>query len=130
MGAYRTDGWDNEKRGSDIQSGRQFDYPAFPQTLEDLELEFKKEAMDLGRIRDKEEDEENYTHREVSNIYRAGVHVQSDNWCDKIYTKHVGPFGKYRIFYCYYFQFFLKRKFMFWHLLYPSQNFRCMPEEK
>jgi hypothetical protein len=83
MGAYRTDGWDNEKRGSDIQSGRQFDYPAFPQTLEDLELEFKKEAMELGRIRDKEEDDENYMHREVSNIHRAGVHVQSDNWCDK-----------------------------------------------
>lgn len=65
MGAYRTDGWDSERRGSDMQSGCQFDYPAFAQTLEDLEMEFKKDAIELGRIRDKEEDEENYKHREV-----------------------------------------------------------------
>ncbi|KAK4558239.1 hypothetical protein RGQ29_007840 [Quercus rubra] len=65
MGAYRTDGWDNERRGSDMQSGRQFDYPAVPQTLEELEMEYKRDAMELGRIRDKEEDEENYRHREA-----------------------------------------------------------------
>lgn len=65
MGAYRTDGWDSEIRGSDMQSGRQFDFPAFPQTLEELEMEFKREAIELGKIRDKEEDEENYKHREV-----------------------------------------------------------------
>ncbi|KAF3972048.1 hypothetical protein CMV_004401 [Castanea mollissima] len=65
MGAYRTDGWDNERRGSDMQSGRQFDYPAVPQTLEELEVEYKRDAMELGRIRDKEEDEENYRHREA-----------------------------------------------------------------
>ncbi|CAK9152874.1 unnamed protein product [Ilex paraguariensis] len=64
-GVYRTDGWDAERRGSGIQSGRKFDHSAFPQTLEELELEYKREAMDLGRIRDKEEDEENYKHREV-----------------------------------------------------------------
>nr|KJB06790.1 hypothetical protein B456_001G145000 [Gossypium raimondii] len=65
MGAYRTEGWDTERRGSDLQSGNQFEYHAFPQTLDELELEFKREAMELGRIRDKEEDEENYKHREV-----------------------------------------------------------------
>lgn len=65
MVSYRTDGWDSERRGSDMQSGRQFDQPAFPKTLEELEMEFKREAMELGRIRDKEEDEENYKHREV-----------------------------------------------------------------
>ncbi|XP_059629125.1 uncharacterized protein LOC132271692 [Cornus florida] len=65
MGAYRTDGWDSERRGSDLQSGRKFENPAFPQVLEDLELEHKREAVDLGRIRDKEEDEENYKHREA-----------------------------------------------------------------
>lgn len=65
MGVYRNDGWDTERRGSDMQSGRKFEYPAAPQTLEELELEYKREAMDLGRIRDKEEDEENYKHREV-----------------------------------------------------------------
>ncbi|KAK5774515.1 hypothetical protein PVK06_042370 [Gossypium arboreum] len=63
MGAYRTEGWDTERRGSDLQSGNQFEYHAFPQTLDELELEFKIEAMELGRIRDKEEDEENYKHR-------------------------------------------------------------------
>ncbi|KAK3194315.1 hypothetical protein Dsin_025625 [Dipteronia sinensis] len=63
MGGYRSDGWETERRGAD--SGRQFEYPAFPQTLEDVELEYKREAMELGRIRDKEEDEENYKHRET-----------------------------------------------------------------
>lgn len=65
MGAYRTDGWDSERRGSDMQSGRNFDHSSVPLTLEELELEYKREAMELGRIRDKEEDEENYKHREA-----------------------------------------------------------------
>ncbi|KAK9282045.1 hypothetical protein L1049_004957 [Liquidambar formosana] len=65
MGVFRNDGWETERRGSEMQSGRKFEYPAFPQTLEELELEYKREAMDLGRIRDKEEDEENYKHREA-----------------------------------------------------------------
>jgi len=33
--------------------------------LEDLEMEFKREATELARARDQEEDEENYKHREV-----------------------------------------------------------------
>ncbi|KAL5795758.1 hypothetical protein ACOSQ2_000578 [Xanthoceras sorbifolium] len=65
IGGYRNDGWETERRGSDMQLGRQFEYPAFPKTLEDIELEYKREAMELGRIRDKEEDEENYKHRET-----------------------------------------------------------------
>lgn len=65
MATYRNDGWESDKKGSDVQSARQFDYPAVPQTLEELELEYKREAMEFGRIRDKEEDEENYKHREV-----------------------------------------------------------------
>lgn len=65
MGVQRTDGWVNERRGSEIQSSRNFEHPAFPHTLEELELEYKREAMELGSIRDKEEDEENYKHREV-----------------------------------------------------------------
>ncbi|KAM1463242.1 hypothetical protein ACFX1Q_047256 [Malus domestica] len=65
MSAYRNDGWNSDKKGSDMQSGRQFDYSAIPQTLEELEMEYKREAMELGRIRDKEEDEENYRHREA-----------------------------------------------------------------
>ncbi|KAM6558845.1 uncharacterized protein LOC115708270 [Cannabis sativa] len=64
MGAYRTDGWHSERKGPDMQSGPQYDHPAFP-TLEELEMEFKKEAMELVKIRDKEEDDENKKHREA-----------------------------------------------------------------
>ncbi|KHG13403.1 hypothetical protein F383_10009 [Gossypium arboreum] len=69
MGAYRTEGWDTERRGSDLQSGNQFEYHAFPQTLDELELEFKIEAMELGRIRDKEEDER------IISIERANLYT-------------------------------------------------------
>lgn len=48
-----------------MQSGRNFDFPSFPQTLEELELQYKREAMELARIRDREEDEENDKHREA-----------------------------------------------------------------
>ncbi|KAJ8747170.1 hypothetical protein K2173_013153 [Erythroxylum novogranatense] len=65
IGGYRTDGWDTERRGADLQSGHQFDYSAFPPTLEELEMEYNREVMELSRIRDKEEDEENYKHRET-----------------------------------------------------------------
>lgn len=65
MGAYTNDGWGTERRGSDIQFGHRFEYSATPQTLEELELEYKREAMELGRIHDKEEDEENIKHREA-----------------------------------------------------------------
>ncbi|CAK7348463.1 unnamed protein product [Dovyalis caffra] len=62
---YRTTGWDIERQGSDLQSGHRFEYSTFPQTLEELELEHKRDAMELARIHDKEEDEENYKHRET-----------------------------------------------------------------
>ncbi|PSR94702.1 Alpha,alpha-trehalose-phosphate synthase [Actinidia chinensis var. chinensis] len=39
LGAYRTDGWDSERRGSRMQSGLNFEYPVSAQTLEELELE-------------------------------------------------------------------------------------------
>ncbi|XXG45428.1 hypothetical protein AAC387_Pa02g0512 [Persea americana] len=64
IGVQKIDGWDIERHGADIHSGRKFDYPAYPQRLEELEMEFKREAMEFGRLRDKEEDEENYKHRE------------------------------------------------------------------
>ncbi|KAI4349760.1 hypothetical protein L6164_010320 [Bauhinia variegata] len=65
MGAYRNDGWDSHRRVSDIQPGNQFDYNAFPQTLEEFELEYKREAMAFMKIRDREEVEENFKHREA-----------------------------------------------------------------
>lgn len=67
---YRADGWDAERRVSDMQLGRKVEYSAFPQTLEEFELEYKKEAMDLERMRDKEEAEENYRHLETTREIR------------------------------------------------------------
>lgn len=64
-GGIRTDGWNAERGVSNMQSGRNFDFPSFPQTLEELELQYKREAMELARIRDREEDEENDKHREA-----------------------------------------------------------------
>jgi hypothetical protein len=72
-GVYRTDGWDGERRGNDIlPPEHKLEYPLLPKTLEEIELEYKREAMDLGRIRDKEEDEENYRHREAVREMREG----------------------------------------------------------
>ncbi|KAE9593766.1 putative transcription factor interactor and regulator CCHC(Zn) family [Lupinus albus] len=65
MGAYRNGGWDSHRRESGIQPGQQFDHNASSQTLEELELEYKKEASELMKIRDREEDEENFKHREA-----------------------------------------------------------------
>ncbi|XP_061366194.1 uncharacterized protein LOC133309438 [Gastrolobium bilobum] len=65
MGAYRNDGWDSHRRESGIQPSHQFDYNASPQTLEELELDYKNEASELMKIRDREEDEENFKHREA-----------------------------------------------------------------
>ncbi|KAK4777044.1 hypothetical protein SAY86_005732 [Trapa natans] len=62
MNLHRNDG---ERRGPGVQSGCHPEMSAFPQTLEELESEYKRDAMDLERIRDKEEDEENYKHREA-----------------------------------------------------------------
>lgn len=67
-GGYRFDGLDADRRGSDMQSCHKFEYPAFPQTFEEIESDYKREAMDLVRIRDKEEDEEIHKHREVCYI--------------------------------------------------------------
>ncbi|GFP81764.1 hypothetical protein PHJA_000319700 [Phtheirospermum japonicum] len=59
-------GWNAADKGrSNMQLDRNFDYPSFPQTLEELGLQYKREALELSRIRDKEEDEENWKHREA-----------------------------------------------------------------
>uniref|UniRef100_A0A0E0JGF9 CCHC-type domain-containing protein n=2 Tax=Oryza punctata TaxID=4537 RepID=A0A0E0JGF9_ORYPU len=61
---YVPNTWSTETRGTDSRLSLKFDLPSYPQTLEELEMEFKREAMELARARDKEEDEENYMHRE------------------------------------------------------------------
>lgn len=63
--SFRADGWNADRAGSKMQPESKFDYPSFPQTLEELELQYKREAMDLAKLRDKEEDDENSKHRQV-----------------------------------------------------------------
>lgn len=63
MGAFGNDGWDH-RREFGIQPGHQFDYNASPQTLEELELEYRNEATELMKICDREEDEK------ISSIWR------------------------------------------------------------
>lgn len=67
MSGYRSERWDQERIGgsSDVQVSHQFERPPFPQTLEELELEYTRDAMELEKKRFKEEDEENIKHREV-----------------------------------------------------------------
>ncbi|CAN8253920.1 unnamed protein product [Cochlearia groenlandica] len=67
VSGYRSERWDQERKGvsSDIQVSHQFDYTPFPQSLEELELEYTREAMELAKKRDKEEDVENNKHRET-----------------------------------------------------------------
>lgn len=49
----------------EARSERKFDLPTYQRSLEELEMEFKSEAVELARIRDQEEDEENNKHRKV-----------------------------------------------------------------
>uniref|UniRef100_A0A1J3GPE4 CCHC-type domain-containing protein n=1 Tax=Noccaea caerulescens TaxID=107243 RepID=A0A1J3GPE4_NOCCA len=67
VSGYRSERWDQERMGGsgDIQVSHQFERPAFPQTLEELELEYTRDAMELAKKREKEEDEENNKHRET-----------------------------------------------------------------
>jgi hypothetical protein len=62
--------WGIERHGADVRSSLKFDMPPHQQTLEDLELEFKREATELARAHDQEEDEENYKHRESLRVMR------------------------------------------------------------
>ncbi|CAO2198480.1 unnamed protein product [Urochloa humidicola] len=62
--------WGIERHGADVRSSLKFDVPPRQQTLEELEMEFKREATELARARDQEEDEENYKHRESLRVMR------------------------------------------------------------
>jgi hypothetical protein len=50
--------------GRDLKAG-------YPRTLEELEMEFNREAMEMMRAHDQEVDEEIYKHREVLNLLKA-----------------------------------------------------------
>ncbi|KAK9055873.1 hypothetical protein SSX86_026960 [Deinandra increscens subsp. villosa] len=63
--SHRNKGWDADKHGPDSQSSGKGGYSTFPQTLEELHLEYNRGAMEITRIRDKEHDGENNRHRET-----------------------------------------------------------------
>ncbi|KAL4202177.1 hypothetical protein AMTRI_Chr02g219780 [Amborella trichopoda] len=70
MAVHKSDSWNVEGRGPEIDSSRKFEFRGYPQALEELELEFRREITELARTRDKEEDEENSKHRESINELR------------------------------------------------------------
>ncbi|XP_026665099.1 uncharacterized protein LOC103719217 [Phoenix dactylifera] len=76
-GLHKSSNWDIERHGIDSHSEHKFDFPNYPQTLEELEMEFKREVMELGRVHDQEEDEENYKHREC-------IRELSENYMKKL----------------------------------------------
>lgn len=74
--SYRSDRWETERRESDVHADGKLERSAFSQTLEDLEEEYKREAIDLARLRDQQEDEENYRHRQVTRELKE-THMKS-----------------------------------------------------
>ncbi|KAL9686117.1 hypothetical protein QQ045_023572 [Rhodiola kirilowii] len=64
IAAFKTTDRDTGRLRSVITPPNKVEHLEFPRALEELELQFIKEATDLSDIRDKEEDEENHRHRE------------------------------------------------------------------
>uniref|UniRef100_A0A0A9DG79 Uncharacterized protein n=2 Tax=Arundo donax TaxID=35708 RepID=A0A0A9DG79_ARUDO len=77
--AHMPSNWGIERHGADSRSGLMFDVPSHQQTLEDLEMEFRREATELARACDQEEDEENYKHRESLRVIR-------ENYMERVTT--------------------------------------------
>ncbi|CAM8924765.1 unnamed protein product [Rhodiola kirilowii] len=65
IAAFKTTDRDTGRLRSVITPPNKVEHLEFPRALEELELQFIKEATDLSDIRDKEEDEENHRHREA-----------------------------------------------------------------
>lgn len=61
--------WDVARLRSDSHSECKVNFPSYSQSLEELEMEFKKELMELGKLHDQDEDDENYKHRQVQANY-------------------------------------------------------------
>ncbi|XP_020585226.1 uncharacterized protein LOC110027903 isoform X2 [Phalaenopsis equestris] len=78
-GLHKRSGWDVGKSEIDSLYEHKSDISNYPQTLEELEMDFKREINDLGRVRDKEEDEEIHKHREC-------MRDLSENYMKKIST--------------------------------------------
>ncbi|KAG0475943.1 hypothetical protein HPP92_012784 [Vanilla planifolia] len=69
-GLHKRSGWDVGRSRTEAVFEPNSNIPIYPQTLEELEMEFKREMSELGRARDQEEDEENHKHREFVNDLR------------------------------------------------------------
>jgi len=61
---YEGEKWVPDVRGKELDPGFRGDQRVFPHTLEELEQEFSKEALELFRMKCTDEDEENMKHRE------------------------------------------------------------------
>ncbi|XP_078442630.1 uncharacterized protein LOC144712274 isoform X2 [Wolffia australiana] len=66
--ATRTDRWDTE-----TPIGKQPDFATYPQTMEELEAEFKRQAAEMRMQHDKEEAEEKSRYQERIRKLRAGL---------------------------------------------------------
>lgn len=70
--AYDREKWVADVRGKELDPGFRGEQRVFPHTLEELEQEFSKEALDLFRVKNIDEEEENMKHRErLSKIREA-----------------------------------------------------------
>ncbi|KAH9326750.1 hypothetical protein KI387_006928 [Taxus chinensis] len=56
--------WLADPRGKESEAGIRSEYYAFPKTLEELEQDFQKEALDIFGAKSAEEDDEKMKHRE------------------------------------------------------------------
>ncbi|KAL9275798.1 hypothetical protein AKJ16_DCAP15287 [Drosera capensis] len=65
LGPYSSDGWNMERKGTELPPDRSLEHSSFSRRLEELELEYQREAMNLAAILDQQLDEENYKHKEA-----------------------------------------------------------------
>ncbi|XP_031504747.1 uncharacterized protein LOC116267260 [Nymphaea colorata] len=63
-GMHRAGTWDVDRHGLDVHTNHKYDFHSFPQNFEELDMDYRREVMELARWRDKEEDAESHKHRE------------------------------------------------------------------
>ncbi|CAN6445060.1 unnamed protein product [Victoria cruziana] len=63
-GVHKAGTWDVDTHGLDVHTTNKYDFHSFPQNFEELDMDYRREVMELARWRDKEEDEESHKHRE------------------------------------------------------------------
>ncbi|GAB2234539.1 hypothetical protein Droror1_Dr00003794 [Drosera rotundifolia] len=65
LGPYSSDGWNMQRKGTEVPQDLNLEHSSFSRRLEELELEYQREAMNLAATRDQQLDEENYKHKEA-----------------------------------------------------------------